>query len=173
MAAVETSLAIASRRESRRYDERPIPPDVEGAIIDAGRLAGSAQNRQPWRFVVVESPEIRERLAETVFAPGNVRGAQLVVALVVSGKGPTSFDAGRAAQNMLLAAWDKGVGGSPNGMPDREASGEILGVREGESPAIVLSFGYPRRGRDPSRRSAEEWSARANRRPLEELVERV
>jgi nitroreductase len=173
MTAVETLLTIASRRETRRYDDRPILPEVERAILDAGRLAGSAQNKQPWRFLVVESPDARERLAETVFEPGNVRGAQLVVALAVSGKGPTSFDAGRAAQNMLLAAWSLGVGGSPNGMPDREAAGEILGVREGESPAIVLTFGYPARRRDPSARSVEEWSARANRRPLEELVERI
>jgi nitroreductase len=170
---VETALTIAFRRETRRYEERPIPPDVERAILDAGRLAGSAQNKQPWRFLVVESPAVRERLAETVFAPGNVRGAQLIVAVVVSGKGPTSFDAGRAAQNMLLAAWDQGVGGCPNGMPDRGAAGGVLGLREGESPAIVLTFGYPARKRDPSKRSAEEWSTRANRRPLEELVERV
>lgn len=170
---METALTIASRRETRRYDERPIPPDVERAIFDAGRLAGSAQNKQPWRFLVVESPEIRGRLAEMVFAPGNVRGARLIVAILVSGKGPTSFDAGRAAQNMLLAAWDQGVGGCPNGMPDRDAAGEILGAREGESPAIVLTFGYPARKRDPSRRSFEEWSARANRRPLEELVDRI
>jgi nitroreductase len=170
---VETSLTIASRRETRRYDERPIPPDVERAILDAGRLAGSSKNKQPWRFLVVESPEIRERLAETVFEPGNVRGSQLIVAIVVSGKGPTSFDAGRAAQNMLLAATDLGVGGCPNGMADREASGEVLGVGEGESPAIVLTFGYPARERDPSKRSAQEWSEHANRRPLGELVERI
>jgi hypothetical protein len=58
-------------------------------------------------------------------------------------------------------------------MPDRGAAGGVLGLREGESPAIVLTFGYPARKRDPSKRSAEEWSTRANRRPLEELVERV
>lgn len=170
---METALTIASRRETRRYDERPIPPDVERAILDAGRLAGSAQNKQPWRFLVVESPEIRGLLAELVFAPGNVRGARLIVAILVSGRGPTSFDAGRAAENMLLAAWDQGVGGCPNGMPDRDAAGEVLGAREGESPAIVLTFGYPAHERDPSRRSPEEWSARANRRPLEELVDRI
>ena len=170
---METALTIASRRETRRYDERPIPPDVQRVILDAGRLAGSAQNKQPWRFLVVESPEIRGRLAEMVFAPGNVRGARLIVAILVSGKGPTSFDAGRAAQNMLLAAWDEGVGACPNGMPDRDAAGEILGAWEGESPAIVLTFGYPARKREPSRRSPEEWSARANRRPLEDLVDRI
>lgn len=142
-------------------------------ILDAGRLAGSASNKQPWRFLVVESPEKREQLAEQVYEPGNIRGAQLVIALAVSGKGPTSFDAGRAAQNMLLAAWDAGVGGSPNGMLDPDATGVMLGVREGERPVIVLTFGYPLRPRDPAARTPEEWSERANRRPLEELVERI
>jgi nitroreductase len=102
-----------------------------------------------------------------------VRGAQLVVAIAVSGKGPTSFDAGRCAQNMLLAAWDAGVGGCPNGLPDADAVGALLGLREGERPAIVLTFGYPASPRDPAARSAEEWSARAGRRPLADLVERV
>jgi nitroreductase len=95
------------------------------------------------------------------------------VAIAVTGKGPTSFDAGRCAQNMLLAAWDQGVGGSPNGMPDRAAVAELLGLREGEEPAIVLSVGYPAKPRDPSKRSPEEWSARVKRKALDELVERV
>ena len=74
---------------------------------------------------------------------------------------------------MLLAAWDLGIGGCPNGMPDRQAVSETLGLREGEEPAIVLSFGYPAKPRDPASRPPEEWSARANRKPLDELVERV
>jgi nitroreductase len=170
---VETDLAIASRRENRRYDGRKLPSEVEERILDAGRLAGNAQNRQPWTFVVVEDPEVKERLAETVYAPGNVRGAPFVVAIAVGGKGPTSFDAGRAAQNMLLAAWNEGVGGVPNGMGDPDATGAVLGLGEEERPAIVLTFGYPERGRDPGRRTRDEWSARANRRPLGELVRRI
>jgi len=170
---MELRLAIASRREVRDYAERSIPEDVERRILDAGRLAGSAQNAQPWRFLVVEDSGRRERLADCVFEPGNVRGAQLVVAIVVSGKGPLAFDAGRAAQNMLLAAWDEGVGSCPNGMPDADAVAEVLGLSEGERPAIVLTFGYPARPRDPFSRSAGEWSARANRRPLDELIQRI
>jgi nitroreductase len=170
---VETFLAIASRREVREYDRRPLPPAVERRILDAGRLAGSAGNRQPWRFLVVEDADRRARLAECVFEPGNVQGAALVVAVVVSGKGPLAFDAGRAAQNMLLAAHEEGVGGSPNGMADGEGAGEALGLPEGERPVIVLSFGYAAKPRDPAGRSAEEWSERANRLPLDELVRRV
>jgi nitroreductase len=95
-----------------------------------------------------------------------------VVALVVGGKGPVSFDAGRCAQNMLLAAWNEGVGGSPNGVADRDAANAVVVVPEDRSIAIVLSFGYPARPRNPESRSAEEWSARARRKPLDELVER-
>ncbi|MGH3010455.1 MAG: nitroreductase family protein [Gaiellaceae bacterium] len=170
---METRLVISSRREVRDYADTPIPADVEERILDAGRLAGSAQNVQPWRFVIVEDAGTRERLAELVFAPGNVRGARLVVAIAVSGKGPLAFDAGRCAQNMMLAAWDQGVGSSPNGMPDADAVAGLLGLGEGERPAIVLTFGYPARPRDPAVREAEEWSRRARRKPLDELVDRL
>ncbi|MGH3034306.1 MAG: nitroreductase family protein [Gaiellaceae bacterium] len=166
-------LAIVSRREVRHYDGRPVPDEIARRILEAGRLAGSAQNRQPWRFLVLENRELVERVAETVFEPGNLRGAALVVALVVRGKGPVQFDAGRAAQNMLLAAWDLGVGSCPNGMLDRERTAELLGLGEDERPAIILSFGYPARPRDPSSRTVDEWLAKAPRKPLDEIVERL
>jgi nitroreductase len=168
---MDTFLAIASRREVRAYADRPIPDEVVRRILDAGRLSGSAGNQQPWRFVLV-SGEAQAALADVVSEPGNIRGAALVVALVVGGKGPVSFDAGRCAQNMLLAAWNEGVGGSPNGVADRDAANAIVRVPDDQSIAIVLSFGYPARPRDPESRSAEEWSARARRKPLDELVER-
>jgi len=163
---MDTFLAIASRREVRDYDERPLPTGVEERILDAGRLAGNSKNRQPWRFVVIP----RDLLAGYVYNPENLSGAALVVAIVVQGKGPVSFDAGRAAQNMLLAAWNEGVGGSPNGISDEAAVRAALDLDEEERVAIVLSFGYPARPRDPESRSAAEWSERANRRPLQESV---
>jgi nitroreductase len=110
-------------------------------------------------------------VADTVFEPQNVLGARFTVAIVVSGKGPLAFDAGRAAQNMMLAAWNEGVGSSPNGMPDPDATAELLGVREGERPVIILTFGYPARPRDPEDGSLEEWLAKAQRKSLEELVQ--
>ena len=169
---MDTFLAIASRREVRAYDGRPIADEVVQRILDAGRLSGSGANRQPWRFVIVSGKK-QASLADAVFEPGNVRGAPLVLAILVGGKGPVSFDAGRCTQNMLLAAWNEGVGGSPNGVADRDAANAILGVPEDQSIAIVLSFGYPARLRDPESRSAEQWSARAKRKPLDELVERL
>jgi nitroreductase len=165
---MDTWLAVASRRETRDYADRPIPDDVVRAILDAGRLAGSGSNKQPWRFLLVESEEPRARLAEAVFAPANVHGAQVVIVIV----GRSSFDTGRCAQNMLLAAWNAGVGACPNGQKDPEGAQAALGLGE-ETIAAVLTFGYPARPRDPLRRTPEEWSARADRKPLEDLVERV
>ena len=170
---MDTFLAVASRREVREYADRPIPDDVERRILDAGRLSGSSQNRQSWHFVVIEDGELRKQVADAVYAPENILGAALVVAVAVSGKGPTSFDAGRAAQNMLLAAWNDGVGGCPNGVKDADETARLLELEEGERPAIILSFGYPARPRDPESRTAEEWSGRARRKPLDEVVRRI
>ncbi len=162
-ATVETLLAIASKRDVRYYAATPVPPDVRGWILDAGRLSGSSQNKQKWQFVVV-SGAAQERLADAVYAPENVRTATLVVAIVGEAGG---FDVGRCSQNMMLAAWAESVGSCPNGVRDSEAAAAICG---GEVKAVI-SFGYPAKPR--ASRTAEEWSARANRKPLDELVREV
>jgi nitroreductase len=166
---METFLTIASKRDQREYADRDIPPDVVERILEAGRIAGSAKNRQPWRFVVLESPEARQQIAQTVYAPDNVEGSRLAIAIVV--KGNPGFDSGRCAQNMMLAAWNDGVTSCPNGMPDAEATGGVLGVGDNERVINVLSFGYPADGRTGADRPTDRWLARAKRKPLHELVE--
>jgi nitroreductase len=168
---VDTFLTIASKRDQRQYADRDIPAEVRDRILDAGRIAGSAQNRQPWRFLVIESADVVERVAQTVYASKNLLGARLVVAIVV--RGSPGFDAGRAAQNMMLAAWNEGVTSCPNGMPDPEKTAELLSLGEDERPLNILSFGYPAKPRDPESRSAEEWIARAKRKPRDEVVNRL
>ena len=170
---MDTFLAVASKREVRDYAGRPVPADAVQRILEAGRISGSSRNRQPWRFIVGESPSLRERLAEAVFAPGTVRGAALVVVIAMQGRGPTAFDAGRAAQNMMLTAWNDHVGSCPNGIPDPDAVAQLLDLGEGEHPTIVLTFGYPARTRDPLRHEAIEWIERADRKPFDEVVERL
>jgi nitroreductase len=164
---VDAFLAIASKRDERRYADRLVPEEVVERILDAGRLSGNSQNKQIWRFVVVEDAERRERLAGAVYAPGNVRGATLVIG--ITGR---PYDTGRCSQNMMLAAWNEGVASCPNGIRDAAAAAEALDLEEGQL-AMVVSFGYPARPRDPESRSADEWSARANRKQLGDLVKRI
>ena len=160
---VETYLAIASKRDVRDYATTPIPRDVRDRILDAGRVSGSSRNTQKWEFVVVSSTA-QERLADAVYAPENVRAATLVVAIVGEA---FPFDVGRCSQNMMLAGWAEGVGSCPNGVRDPDAAAEICG-----GPVkSVISFGYPAKVR--GERSAEEWSAAADRKPLAELVREV
>ena len=171
---MDAYLAVASKREVREYAERPLPDDAERRILEAGRVAGSSKNRQARRFVIVRDDGVREEVASCVYAGDHVRGAALVVAVVVGAKGPTSFDAGRAAQNMMLAASNDGIGSCPNGIADGSRLREVLGHGEDESVATVLTFGYPARPRrDPESLSAQEWVARADRRPFDEVVTEV
>jgi nitroreductase len=160
---VDAFLAIASKRDVRDYATTQIPRDVRDRILDAGRLSGSSRNTQKWEFVVVGG-DAQERLADAVYAPENVATATLVVAIVGEAGG---FDVGRCAQNMMLAAWAEGVGSCPNGVRDAEAAATICG---GEVKAVI-SFGYPAKPR--RQRSAEEWSASANRKSLAALVREV
>ena len=71
---------------------------------------------------------------------------------------------------MLLAAHNEGIGSCPNGISDADAMAAAVGVTEGEQVATVLSFGYPARPRDPERRTPDEWIARADRKPFDEVV---
>jgi nitroreductase len=169
---VDAYLAVVSKREVRSYAERPLADDVTRRILEAGRIAGSSRNRQARRFAVIGRERV-ERVAAAVYAPGNVLGAALTVAIVVREGGQSGFDAGRAAQNMMLAAWNDGVGSSPNGVADPEALEDLLGLQQGERVAIVLTFGYPARPVDPERRSPDEWIARADRLPFDEVARRV
>lgn len=166
-------LAIASRRDERRTLPAALPEAVVERLLDAGRLSGSSRNSQPWVFVVPEGRATIEALAAAVFVPENVLSAGLVVAILVHGRGPVSFDAGRAAQSMLLAAWAEGLASCPNGIADEELARQALDMGEQESPVIVLSFGLPEKPRDPERHSVEEWSLRANRKLLSEVVRRI
>jgi nitroreductase len=168
---MDTFLIIASKRDQRAYADRDVPTDVRDRILDAGRIAGSAQNRQPLRFFVLESSDALGRVAQTVYVPENLLGARLVVALVA--KGRPGFDAGRAAQNMMLAAWNEGVTSCPNGLTDADGAAKILGLGEDETVVNILSFGYPAKARDPQSRQAEEWIGRAKRKPREEAVKVV
>jgi nitroreductase len=161
---VDTYLAIASKRDERAYAETPIPAEVERRILDAGRLSGSSRNTQLWEFVVVADGQ--KELANAVYAPDNVRTAALVVAIVGEA---FALDVGRCVQNMMLGAWNDGVVSCPNGVKDPAAAARICG---GE-PKAIISFGYPVKPRDPQSRGAEEWSARAKRKPLDELVRRA
>jgi nitroreductase len=167
---VDTYLTIASKRDQRSYEPAPPPADVLARVLAAGRVCGNAMNLQTRRFVVL-ADATRERAAAMVTRPSNLERATAAIAIVNKGADQwASFDAGRVAQNMMLAAWNDGVGSCPNAIAQPEQLAELLGLDEDEQVAIVLSFGFPPGRGEPASRSAEEWLARADRVALDDLV---
>ena len=169
---MDVELAVASKRDWRSYSDQPVPEGVQRRILDAGRLAGSAVNKQPWRFVIVESEDAKQRVSQVVYAEGNIQTCAFAVAIVTEGGG-SAIDVGRAMQNMFLVAWNEGVVSCPNGIGDQQAAALELGLDEGWLPVNIPSFGYPKRDLAPESKSVEEWSAEANRKPLDELIRRI
>ncbi len=170
---MDAYLAVVGKREVRHYQQRPILEDDLTKILEAGRASGSSRNRQPWRFVVVMDRAGLTALGAVVSRPSNV--IECAAAVVVALTNPrAAFDAGRAAQNMMLAAWTLGIGSCPNTPMDEATLKKTLGLPEEMSIPTVLSFGYPAAGEPRPRQKADAARvlARINRLSLGDIVHR-
>lgn len=161
--------AISRRRAIRTFEDRPLDETHVERILGAGRRAASSKNRQRWGFIVCRDRDhLRELSAVGPFA-GHVAGAAVAVALVTPDPrlpdAPLSlmFDLGQAADAMMLAAWELGVGSVPATVYDAELARSLLGYPPDQHCEFLLSFGYPadptdltRPPRPGGRRSLEE-----------------
>lgn len=164
-------LAVVSKREVREYANRLLPREQLDRILEAGRATGSSRNRQPWHFVAVTDRTRLSALAETVRAPENIRGCAAAIAVAMESPNQ-AFDAGRVAQDMMVAAWSDGVGSCPNSSADQEATKRVLELDGDRHIAIILSLGYPRHAPNLNRDPASVLR-RIDRKPLEQLVDRL
>ena len=135
--AVRTLLAV------RRYADRPVPETVVTKIVEAGRLTGSAMNRQPWHFVVVQDKATLERLGTLARSGPYVAEAPLAIVVAVEKTGYAVSDASRAIQSMLLVAWSEGVGSNWVGFGGLDKVGALLGIPAGLDTLAILPLGYP------------------------------
>lgn len=136
-------------RVIRNFTDRPLEPDHLDRILNAGRRAGSSKNLQRWTFIVIRDRGRLEELASVGPSAGHLAGAALAIALVTpepQAPGmPLSvvFDIGRAAQNMVLAAWELGIGSVPATVYEHDLARRILGYPDDQRCEYLLSFGYP------------------------------
>jgi nitroreductase len=145
---VEVQDAIVGLRVVRRYAPEPIEPAVLRRIVDAGRHAGSSKNLQRWAFVTVQDRATIERLKGVGPYAGHVPGAAAVIALVTPAIQPGDphsimWDLGRAAQNMVLAAWAMGIGSCPVTVYEQPLIHAILGLPPDRHCEYLLSLGHP------------------------------
>lgn len=141
--------AINARRAIREFELRPLDRDHLERILHAGRRSGSSKNQQRWAFIVIEDRARLEELAKVGRYAGHLAGAAAAVALVTPDprrtEAPLSvmWDLGQAAGNMMLAAWELGIGCVPATVYDQGLARRILGYPEDHHCEFLISFGYP------------------------------
>jgi nitroreductase len=158
---MDTYKAITSKRDTRAYLDKPIPEDALQRILTAGRMAGSSKNSQPLRFVVMREQASKDALAAAGDFTAAMKTAPLAIAVLLE-EGWRPFDAGRAAQNMMLAAWSDGITSCPVGIQHVEEGRKAIGAPERYEVHMVICFGYPEPSTPLGRGNA--------RLPLDEMV---
>jgi len=161
---MEVSAAIRTLLAVRSYKDKPVPDAVVRRILEAGRMSGSASNRQPWQFIVIQDRDTLRKLAQLAGTGPYI--AQAPLAIVVAIDNSIRFavsDASRAIQCMLLAAWGEGVGSNWVGFGGMEGVKDLLGIPAALDVLAVLPFGYP---------VAALGRGRKRRKPLAEIAHR-
>ena len=152
---METLDCIESRRSIRKFLDIPVEFEKIGNILNAGRLAPSAGNVQDWKFVLVTEADLRKQLAEACMqqywmekAPVHiVVCSQPVKSERMYGKSGQELysiqNASAAAQNMLLAAHDQGLGSCWIGAFQEAMVRRTLSMSEDARPLAIIPIGYP------------------------------
>jgi nitroreductase len=169
--ALGTWEAIDSLRVIRDFSARPVEAWVVERLLHAARRTGSSKNQQRWAFIVCRDRAHLGELATLGPWAGHLAGAAVAIALVTpdpaAADAPLSitWDLGRAAQSMMLAAWELGIGSVPATVYDHDRARDLLGYPVEWHCEFILSFGYPA---DPALLVAPKRSG--GRRALAELV---
>ena len=143
---MDAIVALKTRRSVRAYERRPVPREILEDVIDCGRLAASANNVQPWEFVVVTEPGMRRRLAEKAEYGKFIADAAVCIVVLCRDSKYYLEDGSAATQNLLLAAWARGLGSCWVAGDKKPYAGEIckmLGAPEGYRLISLVALGYP------------------------------
>ena len=142
---MDTYQTILSLRSVRQFDlSRPIDEAALQRILQAGRMSGSSKDSQPWWFIVVTERERLQALSQTGNFAQHLAGAALGIAIVFDPQFYRGeFDSGRTAQNMMLAAWNDGIGSCIASMQREDDCKAVLGVPPEFRLQHIISFGYP------------------------------
>jgi len=162
---------IQKRRSIRKYEDQDVPQEILNEILEAVRWAPSWANTQCWEVVAVTDSDQKIRLQETLPPKGNPARSAIVqapVLLAVCGRLKKSgyykelettkfgdwfmFDLGLAAQNLCLAACNRGLGTVIVGLFDHDKAKAILKVPAGYEVPVLIPLGYPAKLSSPPKR---------------------
>jgi nitroreductase len=107
---MDAVLALKSRRSVRSYKIDPVPQRIAEDIVDCGRLAATARNRQPWEFIVVSDTSVRRQLAELIETGRFLTDAPMCIVVLCKDTKYFLEDGSPAIENILVAARAHGLG---------------------------------------------------------------
>ncbi len=160
---MQTQEAIKNRCSLKLHlSKKPVEPEKLEQVLEAARLAPSARNLQPWRFVVVQGDEAIEELVSGAFPESNqvLKNGSLLILICAreeddvtsEGRPYYLFDAGLTVENLLLAATDLGLLTHPILMFDESEVKRILEIPDDYRVVLATPAGLPRRGELTTRR---------------------
>ncbi len=167
---------VLQRQSTRKYSDKPVEREKIEQIMEACRMAPSACNSQPWRFVIAEDKSIKDELARTSYGPllrfnKFVSRAPVIAAIIgekpnflsriggnVKDKDFYLMDIGIVAQHFCLQATELGLGSCMLGWFDESQARKILQVPHEKRILLLITLGYPEkdRVRTKIRKSAEK-----------------
>jgi len=165
---MEVFDAIRTRRSIRSYKNTPVEKEKLLKVLEAARLAPSAVNFQPWTFIVVTDTVVKQKLKASYQSEWFVSAPVIIVACAHPSKAWKKFDGEEywkvdvaiAMQNLILAAWEEGLGTCWIGAFKEDEAKRVLGVPTDVRIVAMTPLGYP----------AEEKGPVSNRKPFKEIV---
>ncbi len=157
---------ILNRRSIRRYKQKEIPENVLDKILEAGRQAPSAMNRQPWHFVVLSDDGIKKELSKGLFNRHVKDSPVTIVGCASTGlidRKWSTIDTSIALQNMVIAAWAMGLGSCWIGDFKEKKVKQLLDIPDKWKVVALVSFGYPAEKPHQRRRKSIEKIVSFNR----------
>ena len=170
-------LELANNRQSvRAYTNKPVEREKTDRCLEAARLAPSACNSQPWRFIVVDDPELREKVAKETF--GKLISfnhfsmqAPVIVIIITEKSKPIAriggalkdktynlIDIGIAAEHFCLQAVEEGLGTCMLGWFDSKKLYDYLNIPKSKQIDLIITVGYPQNDeiREKKRKTLDE-----------------
>jgi len=146
---------LKTRRSVRAYTRAPVPRKIIEDIVDCGRLAPTANNVQPWEFVVVTDPELLRRIAVITEYGKFIADAPVCVAVLSKETKYYLEDGSAATENILLAARAHGLGSCWVAGDKKPYASEIcrlVGAPRGCKLVSLIPIGYPAESPEKSKR---------------------
>lgn len=165
---------IKSRQSDRKYSDRPVEGEKLGRIIEAGRLAPSACNAQPWKFIVVTDPELIRNIAEAASARligmnSFVAQAPVIIVIVrekpnmssrvgatIKNKDYSLIDIGITTANICLQAEAEGIGSCIIGWFDESMLRKLLAIPRSKRVELIITLGYSMSDKREKKRKPKE-----------------